>query len=453
MNWPLRAGTWFADRLGGERRWRFRRVLSGLFEQYPDLENVEHVMSVRSDDAVAHGSTYRKAAGDFNAHVWMQKAANVWGSSLAPLQLRVMRGGQAVSHPLNAMLDNPNPEQDSSDVWRWWAVDMALGGEHGFEFVSSRRGEIAHYYPRQPDFFHVRPDPARARYWKVQEYRLDPESPSAYTLAPEEFLHFKFYNPLQPFRGIAPAGAVRLSVIIDELVQAWSRQFFANSARPDYAVIAPQGLTPLEREEIEFRLSQKFGGSYQAHKPVILEQGVTDIKTFSYPRTDLQWIDQRKLSRDEVGAIYGVPDEIMGYGRDTHENFDTAERVLWALTLMNLINFRDRRMTNFFRRREMLAGDESVGTDLSRVWALRRAAAVQMRDARILSAMGVPFNVIDARLGLGIGEVPGGETGYLPMALIPAGQRILADKRLGEQWLIEAPGPRVYGEAADKKKG
>lgn len=382
---------------------------AGLFDQHPELEDIEHVLSVRSDDQATYGNDYDKASDDFAHHVWVQKAVRIWGDSIAPLLLRVEKNREAITHPLNDLLASPNEDQDSSELWRWWATDMALGGEHGLEFVSSRGGQIRFMYPRQPDFFHVRPDASRARYWKVAEYLLDPDSSDSYTLTPDEFLHFKFYNPLQPYRGIAPSSAVRLSVIIDQLVQAWSRMFFTNSARPDYAVVAPQGLTKDEREYIELALATKFGGAFRSHLPIVLEQGITDIKTFSYPRTDSEWIAQRRMSRDEVGAIWGVPDEVMGYGKDTYENFDTAERVLWTITLVNLIDFRDRRLTHFFRRRKLLAPDERVATDLSRVWALRRAAAVQMRDAERFSNMGVPFNTIDEKLGLGIGPVPGGD--------------------------------------------
>lgn len=403
----LKRVNWLS-RLVNVARWRLGRVLNGLFEQYPDLANREHVLAVRSDDSVQFGGTFQRASDNYNYHAWTQKAVGVWGSSIAPLALRVTHKGEAVTHPLNALLDMPNPDMDSSDLWRWWATDMALGGEHGLEFVSSRAGQIAECYPRQPDGFHVRPDEGRRRYWKVAEYRLFPDEQYAYNLRPDEFLHFKFYNPLQPYRGVSPASAVRLAVIIDELVQVWSRQFFSNGARPDYAIIAPQGITPMERDDIEFRLSRKFGGSLNAHKPIVLEEGVTDIKTFSFPRGDAQWMEQRKLSRDEVGAIYGVPDEIMGFGHNTYENFDTAERVLWSLTLINLINFRDSRLTNFFRNRGLLGPGEAVTTDVSRVWALRRAAAVQMKDALSLSRMGVPFNIIDKKLGLGVGDVPGG---------------------------------------------
>ena len=395
-------------------------LLRDLAAEHPEILDRTHILSVRSDEEQSLPSDFARAADDYNYHTWVQKAVGVWASSIAPLKLTVRRvsTGQTVTHDrIHRLLEEPNPAMDGSDLWRWWATDMALAGESGLEFVQDASGQTVEIYPRQPDAFHVRADPHRVRYWIVRDYLIDPLSSKPYSLPPDEFLHFKFYNPIQPFRGLSPATAVRLSILIDQLVQAWSRMFFTNSARPDFAVFAREGLTQLERRDIEARLDSKFGGAFQAHNPLVLEQGIADIKTFSFPRKDLEWIDQRRLSRDEIGAIWGVPDEIMGYGRDTYENFDTAERVLWTLTLVNLINFRDTQLTRFLRTRRLLTGNEEITTDLSRVWALRRAAAVQMKDAEILSRLGVPFNVIDQHLQLGIGPVPGGD---LPRAVTPA---------------------------------
>jgi HK97 family phage portal protein len=391
-------------------RWLVRDFMS----QHDDLSDREHIWSVRQLDEAIQKSHYGRAKDDYAQHVWVQKAVKIWADSIGPLQIQVLRKDTVLQdHPLVDLLGAPNPAMSRSDVWRQWAVDMALGGECGFEAVRGAGGNIVQLYPRQPDFFHVRAVRGRERYFEVAEYVLDPTSLHPYTLPPDDFLHFKFYNPLNPFRGLPPAAAVRMSILIDTLIQSWSRMFFRNNARPDFAVIAPQGITPEEKLAIVDALTIRYGSVEQSHKPIVLEQGVQDIKPFAFPRKDLEWMQQRRLNRDEIGAIWGVPDEIMGYGRDTYENFDTAERVLWTLTLINLTNFRDEHLTRYCRRQGLLARGQRVATDLSRVWALRRAAAVQLLDAKTLFDMGVPFNVLDEKLGLGIGPVEGGDVGHV----------------------------------------
>lgn len=391
-----------------------RRDLASL---YPDLADRVHVISVRSDEEQAASTRtggYREGVVEYEQHVWVHKAASVWADSIAPLRIGVVQGTSApsYSHPIAELLAHPNPVSTASDLWRAWAIDLALGGEVGWEFVRDSGGSLVEIHHRQPPEFAVRPEPGRSRYGRVAAYVMFPDEDSRYTLQPREFKHFRFYNPANPWRGLAPLTAVRMGVTIDALVQAWSRMFFVNAARPDYAVIAPSGLTQTEKEAMEFKLGQKFGGADGWHKPVILEEGVQDIKVFSFPRKDQEWTQQRIFSRDEIGAIFGIPDEIMGYGRNTYENFDTAERVLWSLTIKNLIDFRDEQLTHWFHQYGGLRPGARLVTDVSRVWALRRAAVQQMRDALGLYAMGVPFNTIDVHLQLGIGPVPGGDVGH-----------------------------------------
>jgi hypothetical protein len=253
----------------------------------------------------------------------------------------------------------------------------------------------------------------------VNAYKVDDGISDPYKLTPEEFIHFKFYNPSNPWRGIAPITAVRMGIIIDQLAQAWTRLFFRNQARPDYAIIAPEGITETEKNEIENKLAVKFSGGDGIHKPIVLEQGITDIKAFSWAPKDLEWLEQRKLSRDEVGAIFGVPDEIMGYGRDTYENFGTADRVLWTLTIVPLVRLRDNALTRFARMRNILSDNERVETDLSGVPQLQEDKSGKIEQYSTLVNRGVPPNEASAFLGLGLPELPGGDIGYMPFSMVP----------------------------------
>jgi HK97 family phage portal protein len=403
MNW--------LDRL---KRTAIRLLTRSMSDQHPDFAQLEHVMRdlLGQDPSSQTVYNYRSAAEDLNGHPWVHKAIHIWVDSLGPLPLRVRRadGKLESSHELINLLEHPNPEMTGSDLWREWCIHMAIGGECGFEFLKTSRGRFGEIHPRGPIEFAVRPDAALIKYRKVAAYVVDPENrQGSYVLPPEEFKHFKFFNPLNAWRGVGPMSAIRVGVVLDELIQSWSLAFFRNAAQPSYAIIVPEGLTSTERSEMERTASAKWNGPDGWHKPIILESGVQDIKVISHPRKDIEWLQQRHVGREEVGAVFGIPDEIMGFGKDTFRNFETAERVLWSVTLSNLVTFRDDQLTNFFHQSGVLPLGEDIVTDLNQVWVLRRAKAIELDDALKLYEMGVPFNTIDERLQLGIGKVPGGD--------------------------------------------
>jgi HK97 family phage portal protein len=390
--------------------------------------------------------------------MWVQKAINVLANNISPLTLRVTTGtGQDKTyldkHGIYELLENPNPEMGLADIFREWIVNQMLGGECGIEAVKNRSGNrVIELWPRQPQTFTVRPK--SLRYRSVSFFKVDDGNGEAYNLTPEEFIHLKFYNPVSPFRGVAPITAVKLSIVIDQLAQAWTRLFFRNQARPDFAVVAAEGMTIKEKNELENQLSAKFGTNEGVHKPIILESGVTDIKPFSWAPKDMEWVNQREFSRDEIGAVFGVPDEVMGYGRDTYENFGTAEKVLWTLTIMPLCKLRDDTLTRFFRKAGMLAQVERLETDFRLVPQLQEDYKTRVEQAAKLFTMGIPFNMIDNQLKLGFGEIPGGEVGYLPFGIMPVGSEQdnvspVADSTSEDQDDRSAPGTSASDDSSE----
>ena len=392
-----------------------------MADLHPEFSEREHLSSLRSDQVFGTTSySYLSALGDYESHVWVRKAIQVIMNNVSVLPLLVRRGDEVTDdHDLLRLLTNVNEQMSSQDLWQQWIVDMMLGGEEGWELIRGKGGKYVEIWPRQPHVIQITPDQSLRRYFKVLHYTIDDGQSAPYSLQPDEFVHFKFFNPRNPWRGIAPITAVRTSIVIDVYAQAWSKFFFKKSARPDYAIIAPQGITKTEREEMELLLAAKFGGVEQSHKPIVLEQGITDIKLLDFRPRDLEWVQQRGLSREEIGATFGIPDEIMGWGRDTYENFDTAHWVLWSLTLVPLTMFRDSHLTEYFRRLGILLPDEFLFTDLSSVGALKKDLKTKVEMLDILARWGYPINTASAFLGLGLPMLRGGDVGYLPLSLIP----------------------------------
>lgn len=437
----------------------FDRILArahgkALADVHPEVLDREHLAMIRSDGVMSQTPySFLNGVQDYECYVWVRKAIKVISDNLSVLPLQVLRGDQLVSgHPLIDLLTDVNDTMSSIDLWNQWVTDMLLGGEEGWELVKNTRGQYTEIWPRQPHTLYVHADPARKRYYKVDHYTIDDGQGEPYRLAPDEMVLFKFYNPRNPWRGIAPITAVRMSILIDTFAQAWSKLFFNNAARPDYAVVAPEGITKTERDDLELKLSQKFGGA-GAHKPIVLEQGVSDIKILSFPPKDMEWLEQRRTSREEVGAIFGVPDEIMGWGRDTYENFSTALRVLWTLTIVPLASQRDTHLTEYFQRVKVLQPNEVVSTDFSGVEALSDDEAAEWTQAQgQITAGAITINEWRARKGLD--PVPWGDQWWAPLSLVPIGKSGAAPAASAEEETakrVKAVKAPEYGSAEHEK--
>ena len=359
--------------------WRKPKEQAKAIAARPDLASREHIVSSWGGSQAAEISDgYAEYASVYKSYVWVRKAIDVTDRNVSPLPVRVVNSnGDALDkHPVSLLLARGNDRMSSRGVWSHWLTSMYLGGEGPLEIVDDRRGNPLWLWPRRPDLVLVQPDmsPERANYPTVGNYVVMPDQPQGKPMdvPPTHMIFDRFPHPLNPWRGIAPIAALRATITIDLFAMAWAKTFLQRGARPDYALVAPQGITQTERERLEAELMFKYSGAENWHKPVVLEEGITDIKTFSFPPADMEWVEQRQFTRDEIGALFGVPDEIMGYGKDTYENFQTAMEVFWTLTLRPLTAHRDETLTHFFTNvRPMLAPGERVETDLTGVGVLQ----------------------------------------------------------------------------------
>jgi len=374
----------------------------------PDLDGRVHVYSEYAGD----GKASNPEADDYNevykSYVWVRKAVSKCAENIGPLPVRVVdvESEPLDKHPVSLLLTSSNDARSPSDLWASYISTMLLSGEWFVEIVDDQRGRPLELWPRNPAHVAIAPDktPERHYYPRVGAYSWQMDGKGKpLTIPPSNMIQSKFYNPLDRWRGLSPIAAVREGITIDLFSQAWSKSFLKRGARPDFAIITPQGITTSERERYEAEFMRKNSGSENWHRPVILEQGITDIKPFSFAPADIEWLEQRKFSRDEVGAVFGVPDEIMGYGKDTYENFQTALEVFWTLTLKPLAQHRDDVLTHFFTHmRPMLKPGERVQTDFSGVGVLQEEIEPKVEMAVKLYSIGYDKNAINERLDLGM---------------------------------------------------
>ena len=315
---------------------------------------------------------------------------------------------------------------------------MLLGGESFFQIVPDRIGRPAEFWARRPDKMAVLPDATRPLFPAVAGYYWDLMAKDQ-DLAADEVIHWRFFNPLSVWRGLSLIGAVANSITIDAFAQAWSKTTLREGGMPEVVIYGPQGLTPSEKNLLKRQFTEEHTGYKQRQEPLILEDEVYKIEPLSYPPKDMEWLEQRKLAREEIGGIFGVPDVLMGWGPesyDTDEKRVAAMRMMWKQTIIPLLGLRDGQLDTFFRkRRPLLKPNEYIATDLHGVQELETDVKALSAAAKDYHSLGVPFAAINEKLGLGFPEFEGSEQGYLPVNLLPVGA-VQDEPRMLRFWAV-----------------
>ena len=174
----------------------------------------------------------------------------------------------------------------------------------------------------------LRPDlmqPVYDQKWaKVTGYKYMINGKS-YNFSADEVLAFHNFNPLQtyPFvsQGVGDVQAASVAIDTDNATATWNWKFFENSARPNTAIEIPGNIDDPTRERLENAWNSKFRNVNNAHKPVFLTGGMK-ISDFGPSQKEMDFVESRRFTRDEIFGIFKVPKAVIGLGEGQGQNMN-----------------------------------------------------------------------------------------------------------------------------------
>ena len=85
---------------------------------------------------------------------------------------------------------------------------------------------------------------------------------------------------------------------------------FKNSVSPTGAFEIPGELTEAAFNRLNTDLQEKYSGLNNSGQPLLLEGGLKFVP-MSLKNSDAQWIESKKLNREEIATIFGVPSSML----------------------------------------------------------------------------------------------------------------------------------------------
>lgn len=218
---------------------------------------------------------------------------------------RLPDGGKvrATDDPLYGLLhQSPNIEQTSMEWREQMLAHLLLRGNAYSRIVRDRRRVITELVPLSPDEVVVKTNDGGAVVGYEYRHR------EAY--APADVLHV---------RGLSTDGVLGRSVLRDAIdtfsaaksAQEYGRRVLENDATPSVILKHPETLDEEAAKRLKDSWEQMFSGPRNAGRTAVLEEGMS-IEKLSMTAEDLQFLDTRKLQRQEIAAIFRVPPHMIG---------------------------------------------------------------------------------------------------------------------------------------------
>ncbi len=257
---------------------------------------------------------------------WVFACTNAIAERLADIELKLEQktkdGWQEVDpNTSNTALDLINHVNDFQSFYELvygYGAYQELHGNSFWYLPRSGNGKVAEIWQLDPTRVQV----VKSRKDFIAGYVFTNEIGEKVPLDPDEVIHFKRFNPLNPYRGMGTVEAAAIAIDTDTYASEWQRNFFGNSAIPS-AILSSEGTLNQEAyDRIKANWDAKFKGVQNSNKLAILE-GNLKYTLVGQTARDMQFSDGRKDMRDEILAIFRVPKTILGISEDV--NFASAQ--------------------------------------------------------------------------------------------------------------------------------
>lgn len=259
----------------------------------------------------------------------------------------------------------------------------------------------------------------------------------------EDTVHILGYSPNGSIGGVSPIESLR-SVLAEEYEAARQRsQAFRNGARVNGYIERPREAPAWSKEArtrfgAGWRSQYGGGGASDAYGTPVLEDGMKFVSATQTAR-DLQYIESRKLTREEAAAAYFIPPPMVGIlDHATFSNIKEQHKHLYQDTLGPwLQRIQQELMLQLF--------SEFPGTDrLYLEFNLEEKMRGSFEDqaVQLQSAAGGPYLTRnEARAILNRPRIDGADDLIIPLNVITGGQASPTDS--GTQNVSAAPDRRV----------
>jgi HK97 family phage portal protein len=368
-------------------------------KEFPVQKIEAEAASLSSDYGIEHPEPFAELIEAFNVHTWVYACANLIANAFSMIEfLPYVKSGDGSwdvneKHPFRKILNSPNPNMSGIELRRLLSLSSKLTGNAFMICEPEGTRTPTELWPLQPHKVTVKSDAKNF----VSSYVYNVNG-HIQTFPAERIIHIREATPTNLQYGQGSLTAAKNAVTADLFADSWNRYFFANSTRPDAILQSDTALSPEEQKRALTAWKKAYEGPKNRGKIAVLG-GLKYIEVNRLHK-DMDFVNLRKMLREEVLAAFGVPQSMVGIlDQANYSNMKEQTKVFWTQTMIPEIRKFESIMT---LRAAQITGDDKtiIQADLSKVEALREDEAARAAVAQIYVNMGVPLGQVVEALDL-----------------------------------------------------
>lgn len=388
-----------------------------------DVEGESYTQYNGKPQPVGYGS-YEDYLTSYEVNPWIFICVNRIMSSIAQVPLKVWQrtnpkreDWKEVIDPTNKLVKlmrQPNPFISGYDWKEYIASAQELVGNAYCEIVEDGDNEPSELWPLLPHRVTILPDPID--FIKGWQYTVMGRT---IKFDADEVIQFKYNAVKDHYYGMPPIRPAENSVIVDMYATIYNKNFFKNSAVPEGTLTTKDELNDPIIKRVKREWNNAHQGVSKAHKIAVLEGGL-EYKATAQSARDMQFVLQRKYTREEILSAYGVPPVLAGIMEyANYANAFEQWKQYWAETILPKLQKIEDRINLVLVPRFK---DKSLYVEFDRqaVMAMREDKESEARVAATYVDRGI-WTINEVRRMQGKPDVEWGDEWMAPLNMQPAG--------------------------------
>ena len=413
-----------------EKKSIFDRIV-GIFGSTVEDKQIGNMVGYFNVPSQAKQYKYQDLANEgYQKNAIVYRCVNEISKGIAAVPIKLFNKDEEVidQHPILEVLNRPNPLQSRSEFLNSLVGFLMLSGNAYVLKVGADNRPPKELHLLRPDRIEIkggnRPIPER------YEYRVNGKVEAVYPVDPEtnvsDIKHIKLWHPLDDYYGCSPLSAAAVGIDQHNLASKHNINLLDNGARPSGAVVfkpkddsgMPTNLTESQRQQLLTDLNNRFTGTQNAGRPLLLEGDFNFIEMGLSPK-DMDFLNLKHMSATDIAMCFGVPSQLVGVpDAQTYSNVAEARLALYEETILPLL----RKLESDLNEWLVPLYDDSLHihfeTDEIPALSERRRRIYENVNGAVLNGI---MTRNEARERLGLSPLDGADDLYISATLFPLG--------------------------------